>query len=120
MFITYDHDLALEHYNAHMRVVSGASYEKAFQDVSPTGYTCAKWLVDEVLMPAGLQHPRYETHSMNPAGRQAIHSYIQSYGRHLKQHGAPAGHVHVAAPEHAPKDADRDADRPAADPAVGV
>lgn len=60
-FVSYDHDLADEHYIYDM---SGNYKER-------TGYDCAKWLI-EYCKSKGVQHPEYAVHSMNPIGTENI------------------------------------------------
>jgi hypothetical protein len=66
-FISFDHDLADEHY-------SKDTGEK-------TGYTFAKWFCDYVMdndlkMPVGFG---YHVHSMNPVGAENIRRYMENF-----------------------------------------
>jgi hypothetical protein len=68
--IAFDHDLGLTHYSGDM------SDEK-------TGYDCAKILVDHCI-DRNLPLPNFSCHSMNPAGRENILKYLESFRRHSK------------------------------------
>lgn len=71
-FISFDHDLADEHYG-----------DFEFSDYKEkTGYECAKWLVDWCLE-NGLQIPDYIVHSANPIGKKNIESYLINASKHL-------------------------------------
>lgn len=63
-FVTFDHDLADQHYNGN------------YND-ERTGYDCAKFLVD-FCADNGVKFPDYQIHSMNPIGRTNIDSYIRN------------------------------------------
>jgi hypothetical protein len=82
--ISFDHDLADEHYDPSMYVSSeeyGKRYDK-FRE--KTGYDCAKWLTDycvENVIPL----PTCYVHSMNPVGRDNIWSVILSADRVMKR-----------------------------------
>lgn len=67
-YITFDHDLADWHYTGD------------FLD-ERTGYDAAKWLV-EYCMDHNLDLPRYDVHSMNPAGCLRIRTVLESYNKH--------------------------------------
>lgn len=66
-FISYDHDLADEHYISFEEEV-GTYKEK-------TGYECAKWLV-EYCQSKGLKIPEFAVHSMNSVGAERIFSLL--------------------------------------------
>ncbi len=69
--ISFDHDLGWD-------LVTG---EKILSLGTPTGYDCAKYLVDNNLpMP-----DTWEVHSMNPVGKENIEFLLKSYKRHLKE-----------------------------------
>lgn len=71
-FISFDHDLADEHYG-----------DFDFSDYKEkTGYECAKWLVDWCLENR-LQIPDYMIHSANPVGKKNIESYLVNAKKHL-------------------------------------
>lgn len=71
-FISFDHDLADEHYvnSDHL------DYKEK------TGYECAKWLVD-FCFDNGRSLPDYMVHSANPTGKQNIISYLENAKKHL-------------------------------------
>lgn len=71
--ISFDHDLGQEHYDVYDKTPKLGNvqfkeveehYSKFFEK---TGYDCAKWLVENELMPE-----EYTVHSMNPVGKQNI------------------------------------------------
>lgn len=70
--ISFDHDLADEHYCNDM---SDSSYER-FKE--KTGYECAKWLCD-YCGDNDLKLPKYIVHSMNPIGKKNIENYLQNF-----------------------------------------
>ena len=70
-FVSFDHDLADEHY----KDLEG-NHEK-------TGYVSAKWLVYHCL-DKGVCLPEYQVHSANPVGKQNIESYLENSKKHLK------------------------------------
>lgn len=76
--ISFDHDLAESHYNPLM--YKGVhEYNKLYKTfIEPTGYDCAKWLVDYCI-DFGKKLPEYNCHSQNPAGKQNILSYLNNY-----------------------------------------
>lgn len=87
-FVTFDHDLADEHYR-HMLTDNSLNRHTAFVDdefgglnvtfdygAEKTGFDCAKWLVD-FCIDRGLKFPNYEVHSMNPVGAERIRQYIE-------------------------------------------
>ena len=69
-FISFDHDLADEHY---VQSVDYGSFKEK------TGYDCAKWLV-EYCMSQGEQLPEYQVHSMNPVGVQNMKRVCKEAG----------------------------------------
>ena len=79
-FISFDHDLAHEHYRASMynpdKHYSNYYTDGTFKE--KTGYECAKWLIDYCIE-NDLQFPEYSVHSMNPIGRENIIGLIESY-----------------------------------------
>lgn len=74
-FISFDHDLADEHYVAYLEGRSDYGPEK-------TGYDCAKWLVDHCLEKEA-PIPNYQVHSLNHIGRENINSYLENAKKHL-------------------------------------
>lgn len=78
-FITYDHDLADQHYSMTLEEVKQFSYEGVVNSYSEkTGYDCAKWLV-QYCLENNCKHPQYSVHSLNPIGKKHIESLINSY-----------------------------------------
>lgn len=75
-FVTYDHDLADDHYTQQESINYNDFKEK-------TGYDCAKFLV-ELCASKNIKHPDYAVHSLNPAGKANIISLIESYNKTFK------------------------------------
>lgn len=71
-FISFDHDLADEHY---------VDFEPSDYK-EKTGYECAKWLVHWCLE-NNFNLPNYIVHSANPVGKQNIESYLTNATKHL-------------------------------------
>lgn len=72
--ISFDHDLAFEHYpfaedNPEPKKIPYDRYTEK------TGYDCAKWLVEN-----GYEIKRWMVHSMNPVGAQNIRFALAKYG----------------------------------------
>ena len=86
-FISFDHDLADDHYND---LFSDENWSKDDNDivlkyddyVEKTGYECAKWLVDWCLENQK-QLPRCIVHSANPVGKKNIETYLNNATKHL-------------------------------------
>ena len=86
-FISFDHDLADDHYND---LFSDENWKKNDSDIilkydeykEKTGYECAKWLVDFCL-DNGSQIPNFIVHSANPVGKKNIESYLSNAQKHL-------------------------------------
>lgn len=69
--ISFDHDLADEHYNP-TAMVNDDEYEHLRETfVERTGLDCARYLKQEYLK-EGFELPICFVHSMNPVGRQSI------------------------------------------------
>jgi hypothetical protein len=81
--ISFDHDLADEHYDSEMYSLSNSYNEKYSMFKEKTGYECAKWLC-EYCLENKQQLPLYVVHSMNPIGKQNILSVLDSYKQKLK------------------------------------
>jgi len=76
--VSFDHDLADEHYNNDDDVPNYEKYKEK------TGYDCAKWLI------AYCQHhrlslPEFQVHSMNPVGRKNIIMLLENYKKHERK-----------------------------------
>lgn len=70
--VSFDHDLADEHYGMQDNIEYGMFTEK-------TGYHCAQWLIN-YCMDHDLELPKYTLiHSMNNVGRQNIESLFKTY-----------------------------------------
>ncbi len=69
LFVSFDHDLADEHYHKNPN-------DSSFKE--KTGYDCAKWLI-EYCIDKSLKFPNYQVHSMNPIGKDNIISLIENY-----------------------------------------
>lgn len=74
-FISFDHDLADEHYAG--TGYMGSSYSEK------TGYDCAKWLV-EVCLDSWTELPDFVVHSMNPVGKKNIEAYLNNFKKSQK------------------------------------
>ncbi len=70
--ISYDHDLADDHYQ-HLTV--GIPYDEFTEK---TGYHCAKWLIDFCLDNSAVM-PNFMVHSMNPAGGDNIRKLLENF-----------------------------------------
>lgn len=82
--ISFDHDLADEHYSMDMYAGNDV-YDENYKDFKEkTGLDCAKWLVD-LCMDKNLDLPDYIVHSMNPAGAKNIWSYLENYRKFREQ-----------------------------------
>lgn len=78
-FISFDNDLAEEHYNPAMYSEDVNEYNKLYETFAEkTGYDCAKWLV-EYCIEHNQPIPDYSVHSMNPIGKKNIISYIENF-----------------------------------------
>lgn len=85
--ISFDHDLADEHYapkNHWDETYHDWVEEQGFQE--KTGYDCAKWLVD-FCMENELILPAFLCHSMNPHGKKNIESYLNNFIKHQQENG---------------------------------
>jgi hypothetical protein len=84
--VSFDHDLADEHYE-HQEHLDSDAYDIMQEK---TGYHCAKWLIyycidNKKELPATIL-----IHSMNPAGSLNIQSLFKSYIRSLSLPSSPA------------------------------
>ena len=77
-FVSFDHDLADEHYVEFM----GLSDPNKTEYSEKTGYESAKWLVDHCL-DKGVGLPEYQVHSANPVGKANIEGYLENAKKHL-------------------------------------
>jgi hypothetical protein len=79
--ISFDHDLALEHYRPSM-YDNDNHYSKYYIDGTfkeKTGYDCAKWLIDFIIDNKIEELPTILVHSMNPVGKENIISLFNSF-----------------------------------------
>lgn len=74
--ISFDHDLAPEHYHPSMMDESADEYNKLYHSFKhKTGYDAALWLID-VYNENKLELPEVIVHSMNPVGRKNIENLM--------------------------------------------
>lgn len=79
-FVSFDHDLADEHYRPSMYNPDG-HYSNYYTDGTfkeKTGYDCAKYLI-EYCIDNNLKLPNYLVHSMNPIGKYNIISILENF-----------------------------------------
>lgn len=79
-FISFDHDLADQHYRSYLE--SGEIDYSSFTE--KTGYDCAKWLVNYCL-DHKTQLPEYAVHSDNIVGAENIMSYLKNAKKWTKR-----------------------------------
>jgi len=72
--ISFDHDLADEHYGMQDNIEYGMMTEK-------TGFHCAKWFIEYAIDSKHLIAGKVYIHSMNPAGSQNIESLFRTYDK---------------------------------------
>jgi hypothetical protein len=85
--ISFDHDLADEHYAPQEIWDKPSEVQKRMEFFKEkTGYSCAQWLVDFCIQRAE-NLPRYVVHSMNPVGAQNILGLLEGYRRHQLKGG---------------------------------
>lgn len=80
-FISFDHDLADEHYDDYFdNYLKPESEVKLKYDEykEKTGYDCAKWLI-EYCEKNNLELPVYQIHSFNGVGRFNIEQLLEGY-----------------------------------------
>jgi len=79
--ISFDHDLADEHYTP-QEYWDDYDASKEYQDAQvyteKTGMQCAKWLVN-YCMDSGLGLPKYYVHSANPVGADNIRGLLDNF-----------------------------------------
>lgn len=76
--ISFDHDLADEHYQEYTRAAMCGMPFKYHSMREKTGYHCCKWLI-EYCLEKNLPLPECYIHTMNPIGRANIQSLLDSY-----------------------------------------
>jgi hypothetical protein len=80
-FISFDHDLAYEHYTPeeyHTDYDASKKYQDSQNYTEKTGYDCAKWLAYHCL-DNEIPMPNYYCHSMNPVGKDNIISIFETF-----------------------------------------
>ena len=83
-FISFDHDLGPEHYEAYSLAPDGATYEEVYGDVKErTGMDCLKWFVENILLPNKLPMPPHALHTYSRIGKLNMEAYIASYNKSL-------------------------------------
>lgn len=88
-FISFDHDLALDHYPPQEAWSSQDKYdewESKNQSVEKTGYHCALWLIDYCI-DNKIKICDFFVHSMNPYGGQKIKSILTQFTKHQEKNG---------------------------------
>ena len=75
--VSFDHDLAEEHYPTRDTIGEKINYEVLTEK---TGYHCAMWLI-EYCLKNGRDIPQCCVHSANPVGRANISSLLNSFER---------------------------------------
>ncbi len=86
VFVSFDHDLCLEHYRASM-FAADKHYNQYYTDGTfkeKTGYHCAQFLVEECIQQK-VALPEYAVHTMNPVGKENIVSVMESGRKILAQ-----------------------------------
>lgn len=81
-FVSYDHDLADEHYEDFVKAVSTNSLLNYSKYTEKTGYHCAQFLIEKCSQ-LKRKHPNFLIHSMNSIGRQNIKNLIDSFNDRL-------------------------------------
>jgi hypothetical protein len=85
--VSFDHDLADEHYDPAMYHGTENYNEVAKSFVEKTGLDSAKFFVDFCIQ-VSIQLPECLVHSMNPAGRDRIKETLKDYDRYIKRFGS--------------------------------
>jgi hypothetical protein len=95
-FITFDHDLADEHYKVmleEVRYTAFANDKEGGVNITfdygkeKTGYECAKYLV-EMALANKLKIPPYTVHSLNNIGAERIKAYLENAKKFMEEDGA--------------------------------
>lgn len=80
--VSYDHDLADEHYHDDM-YKGVAVYAKLYDSFKEkTGKHCLDWLIQKCI-DEKLKFPKWVLHTMNPAGKQAMQGSINTYYKYF-------------------------------------
>jgi hypothetical protein len=84
--ISFDHDLASEHYTPE-HLWTDYQLSKEYQDAQSykekTGLDCAKWLFD-YCQNNDKDLPEYYIHSANPVGADNIYYYLSNFSKHCR------------------------------------
>lgn len=83
--ISFDHDLADEHYAPEIYWNKYQEWEEKSNFKEKTGYECANWFVTYCL-DNNVKYddfPLFYSHSMNPTGREKIISLLRNFKKHL-------------------------------------
>lgn len=80
-YVSFDHDLAEEHYSPELWNKTGVEDYSKLQNA--TGYDCAVWLT-EYCRDLDLDFPAYSVHSLNPVGKVRIYGVIESFRSYRK------------------------------------
>jgi hypothetical protein len=84
--ISYDHDLADEHYNSLMMDPDHSKYTELYPYfLEKTGLDCVKYLID-LCLDHNLKLPHFIVHTQNPVGYVKIESMLKNFKKH--QNGA--------------------------------
>jgi hypothetical protein len=82
-FISFDHDLAQEHYSENM--MDAVAYNEMYKTFNEkTGFDCAKWLV-EFCLDNDLKMCDFQVHSLNPVGGTNIERLLLSFRKHQSE-----------------------------------
>lgn len=81
--VSFDHDLADEHYFSNNQPWSIENSIDYFSYKEKTGYECAKWLCDYCLN-NNIKLPETLVHSFNQTGSNNIKHYIRNFKKHTK------------------------------------
>ena len=76
--ISFDHDLADEHYAPGHRWKDYHKWAEEMNFKEKTGMDCAKWLVD-FCIDKNVKLPNYLIHSMNPSGADNIFGLLENF-----------------------------------------
>ncbi len=78
--ISFDHDLADEHYNYSVEIIKNSMIDySGFRE--KTGYECAKWLIGYCI-DNNLKLPKFMCHSLNIVGKENIMYLLNNYKKH--------------------------------------
>ncbi len=83
--ISFDHDLADEHYDLHSRGYTSWQqyYNTPEEEREMTGYDCVKWLCN-YCKDNSKPLPRYILHTMNDIGLHNMKTYLENFKKHCQ------------------------------------